>query len=71
MSIAAKPRKSKTKTTTRRVSMAKRKAKLHVVSPASAEEIRQSLGITKRDMAVARSVMLELGYTEAAATLRK
>lgn len=69
MGTRAKPRKAKV--TMSRVSVPKRKAKLHVVSPASAEEIRQSLGITKRDMAVARSVLLELGYTEAAATLRK
>lgn len=62
MSTDARPRKRKT--TTRRVSVPKRKAKLHVVSPASAEEIQRSLGITKRDMAVARASLRALGYID-------
>jgi hypothetical protein len=62
MSTGAKPRKLKT--TTRRVSVPKRKARLHVVSPASAEEIQRSLGITKHDVAVAHASLRALGYID-------
>ncbi len=49
-------------TSTEHVAPPKRKGKLHVVSPASVEEIRRSLGITSRDVAVAHGVLRELGY---------
>jgi hypothetical protein len=60
MGPRAKPRKAKV--TRRRVNASKRKAKLHVVSPASAEEIRRSLGISPRVVREVRALLHSLGY---------
>lgn len=37
-------------------------AKRHVVPPATAEEIRRAVGVTKEDARLVRKVMTELGY---------
>ena len=37
-------------------------AKKHVVPPATAEEIRRAVGVTKEDARLVRKVMTELGY---------
>ena len=34
-----------------------------IAEPATAEEIRETLGITKADRAIVRKVMMELGYS--------
>jgi len=34
----------------------------HVVPPATGEEIRSALGVTKQDRAIVRKAMEELGY---------
>jgi hypothetical protein len=37
-------------------------AKKHVVPPATAEEIRRAVGVTKEDARLVKKVMTELGY---------
>lgn len=37
-------------------------AKRHVVPPATAEEIRRAVGVTKEDARLVKKVMTELGY---------
>jgi hypothetical protein len=46
----------------KRVSTRKRKTEKHIAPPATAEEIRRAVGVTKKDRAIVRKVMAELGY---------
>lgn len=40
----------------------KPRTKKHIVVPRTAEEISKRVGVTKRDAALVRKVLLELGY---------
>jgi hypothetical protein len=40
----------------------KRRTKKHIVTPGTVEEISRGVGVTKRDKALVRKVLLELGY---------
>lgn len=46
----------------KRVSVKKRKTEKHIAPPASVEEISKTLGVTRKDKAIVRKVMMELGY---------
>jgi hypothetical protein len=41
------------------------RTKKHIVVPATAEQIAKGLGITKKDKAIVRKVLLRLGYIQA------
>lgn len=40
----------------------KRRTKKHIFTPGTVEEISKGVGVTKRDKALVRKVLLELGY---------
>jgi len=40
----------------------RRKPRKHIVAPASAEEISRGVGVTRKDKAIVRKVLTELGY---------
>lgn len=46
----------------KRVATKKRKTEKHIAPPASVEEISRALGVTRKDKAMVRKVMVELGY---------
>jgi hypothetical protein len=43
----------------------KTRTKKHIVVPLTAEQISHSVGVTKKDAALATKVLLELGYIKA------
>ncbi|MFY9823022.1 MAG: hypothetical protein WAM82_16690 [Thermoanaerobaculia bacterium] len=40
----------------------KRRMKKHIVTPLTADQISKRVGVTKKDAALVRKVLLELGY---------
>jgi len=46
----------------KKISKPMRKTEKHIAPPATADEIRKGLGITRKDRAVVRKVLTELGY---------
>ena len=40
----------------------RKKTEKHIAPPATAEEIRQAVGVTRKDRAIVRKVMMDLGY---------
>ena len=40
----------------------KRKTEKHIAAPATAEEISRGLGVTRKDKAIVRKVLTDLGY---------
>jgi hypothetical protein len=45
-----------------RIGSQKPRTKKHIVVPATAEQISKGVGVTKKDAALVRKVMLRLGY---------
>ena len=50
--------KQAAKTSSRR----KKKTEKHIAPPATAEEIKRAVGVTRKDRAIVRKVMMDLGY---------
>jgi hypothetical protein len=46
----------------KQVAKPKRKTEKHIAPPASLEEISRGLGVTRRQKAIVRKVLTELGY---------
>ena len=44
----------------------KTRTKKHIVIPLTAEQISRGVGVTKKDAALVKKVLLELGYIQAA-----
>jgi hypothetical protein len=57
MADVASPRAAKERFPSR-----KPRTKKHIVTPATAEQILQGVGVTKKDAALVRKVLLQLGY---------
>lgn len=51
----------------KRVRSKKPRTKKHIVVPATAEQISKGVGVTKKDAALVRKVLLQLGYIKAEA----
>jgi hypothetical protein len=49
-------------TTRKQVRPRKPRTKKHIVVPATAEQISKGVGVTKKDAALVRKVLLRLGY---------
>jgi hypothetical protein len=43
----------------------KPRTKKHIITPGTVEEISRGVGVTKKDKALVRKVLLELGYIKA------
>ena len=59
MADVASPRAAKDRFPSR-----KPRTKKHIVAPATAEQIMQGVGVTKKDAALVRKVLLRLGYIQ-------